>query len=157
MHIVWIACLAGLVVDREIRHVDADIGAGNAAHGGARALEAFQDRLEQLSLLRIHICGFEVVDTEKIIIEVADVLVDEVAAGHVGAAAAIAALWMVIAIDIVSVRWNRSLSGLLVDNKLPETFGRRDVAGKAASCDKVRRRCLLPWRGPKQEQSIGTE
>lgn len=116
VHIVRIARLARLVVDREIRHVDTCVRTRYTVHSRARALEAFQGRLEQLALLWIHIRGFEVVNTEKVIVELAYIFVDEVAAGHVRATAAVAALWMIEAIDIVSIRWNRSLSYLLVDN-----------------------------------------
>lgn len=106
VQIVRIARLARLVVNREIRHVDTCIRVRYTIHRRARALEAFQDHLEQLTLLWVHIRGFEVVNTEKVVVELAYVFVDEVAAGHICATAAIAALWMVEAIDIVPVRWN---------------------------------------------------
>ena len=109
VQIVRIARLARLIVDREIRHVDACGRARYVLHGRTRALKAFQDHLEQLSLLRIHICGLEVVNTKKVVVELAYVFVDEVASGHIRATAAIAALWVVEAIDIVPLRRNRSL------------------------------------------------
>jgi hypothetical protein len=89
-------------------------------------------------LLRIHIRGFEVVDTEKIVVELTYIFVDEVAAEYVDATATVA-VRVVESIDIVPLRWNRPLSCLLVDNKLPEVFGRRDIAEETASCDVVRR------------------
>lgn len=115
MQIVRIARLARLVVDREIRHVNACGRARYVVHSRARALEAFQDHLEQLALLRIHIRGFEVVYTEKVVVEPAYVFIDEVAAGHIRATATTAALWVVEAIDIVTLRWNRSLGRLFVN------------------------------------------
>jgi hypothetical protein len=89
-------------------------------------------------LLRIHLRGFEVVDTEKIVVELAYIFVDEVAAGYVDATATVA-VRVVESIDIVPLRWNRPLGCLWFDNKLPEIFGRRDIAGEAGSCDVVRR------------------
>lgn len=143
MQIVRIASLARLVVDREICHVYACARARYFIHSGARALKTFQGHFEQLALLRIHVSSFKIVDAEEVVIKLAYIFVDEVAAGHVRAATAIASLRMVETIDVVPLSWNRSLGRFLVDNKLPEIFRRVNIARKAASCDITLEHVLL--------------
>ena len=123
MQVVWITCLTRLIVDGEISHVDTCSRTRNALHSRAGTFKTFEHHLEQLALLRVHIRSFEVVDTEKAVIELAYVFIDEVTTRNIRATATIAALWVVEAIDIVALGRNQSLGRLLFDEKLPEVRG----------------------------------
>ena len=57
-------------------------------------------------MLWVHIRSFEVVDTEKAVVELAYVFVDEVTTRNVGATATISTLWVVEAIDVVTLGRN---------------------------------------------------
>lgn len=109
MQIVRVTRLPRLIVDCEVRHEDTRGRARYAFHGGTRALETFVRDFEQVSLLRVHVRGFHVVDSEKVVIKLANVLVDEVSTGNIGATAAVAALGVVKPFNVVPFEWNRSL------------------------------------------------
>lgn len=143
VQIVRVSCLARLVVDRKVCHINAGGRARHAVHGCTRALEAFKNHFKQLALLRIHISSLEVVDAEKVIVELAYVFVDEVAARYVSTATAITALWVVEPIDVVPFRWDGSLSRLLVDKEVPKVQRRVNIPRKAASCDRVRNMVMV--------------
>lgn len=129
--VVGVTGLVGLVIDGEVTDVDTSVGAGEALHGGAGALKGLIGDFEELALLRIHVGGLEVVDTEEAIVEVAQILVDEVSTRDVGATAALT-VGVVVTLDVVSLLGGRTLSGLLVDQEVPEGGGRADVAGESA-------------------------
>lgn len=119
MYIVRVARLARLVVDREVAYKDARQRPRQAYQARSRTLQTLKDDLEELALLRVHIRGLEVVDAEEVVVELANVLVDKVAAGHIGAAAVVAALGVVEAVDVVSPGWNGPLGGLVVNEESP--------------------------------------
>lgn len=138
MHIIRIARLARLIVDREIAHIHTCRGARYALHRCAGVLHGLENHFKQLALLRIHIRCFEIVDSEKTVVELPDIFVDEITAVDIDATAPIAALWVVVGFIVVTVQRNRPLGCLLVDKKLPE-FGRRvNISGKATSYKIVR-------------------
>lgn len=109
MQIIWVARLPRLIVDSKVGHEDTGGRARYAFHGCARALETFVRDLEQVPLLRVHVRGLHVVDSEKVVVKLANILVDEIASGDIGATAAVAALGMVEPLNVVSFEWNCSL------------------------------------------------
>lgn len=110
VQVVGISRLAGLVVDREVPHEDARRRARHAFQARPGALETLKDDFEQLPLLRVHVCGLEVVDAEEVVVELAYVFVDKVAAGHISAAAVVATFGVIETIDVVSPRRDWPLS-----------------------------------------------
>ena len=98
--------MARLIVNGEIPHVDTCSRTRDTLHSRAGTFEAFKHHLEQLALLWVHIRSFEVVDTEKAVVELAYVFVNEVTARNVGATATISTFWVVEAIDVVTLGRN---------------------------------------------------
>lgn len=74
MQVVRVARLHRLIINREITDKDARVRARHTFHRRSRALEALEHNFEQLSLLRVHICRLEIVDTEEAVIELSHVL-----------------------------------------------------------------------------------
>ena len=134
MHVVRITRLHGQIVDREISHEDARVGARHAVHGRSRALKAFEDDFEQLALLRVHVRGLEVIDAEEAVVKLTHVLVQEIAALNVHGAAA-AAVRVVEGFAVVAFGRYRAMGRPLMHQEVPEGQGRVDGAGEAASCE----------------------
>lgn len=108
VYVVGVAGLHGLEVDREISDKYTGLGARDALHGGARALQALVDDLQKLSLLWVHVRGFEVVDAKEAVVELAHIVLDEVTTRDIHATAAVG-IGVVIALNVVSLGRNGSL------------------------------------------------
>lgn len=130
MQIIGIARHHGLVVDGEVGDKDAHGGPGHAFHRDTSTLEALVDNLKEFALLRIHVRSLKVVNAEEAIIKRPDVLVDEVATWDIGCAAAVPAIGVVEAVNVVSFGWYGALGRLLVDDEVPEVRGGANISRK---------------------------
>lgn len=108
VQIVRVARLHRLIITREIADKDAGIGARHFFHRRSRVLETFEHNFEKLSLLRIHVCCLEIINTEEIVVELTHILAQEVAARNIHRAAA-TAIWVIEASKVVALRWYRAL------------------------------------------------
>ena len=122
MQVIWVTSLHRLIIDREIAHEDAGIGARDALHGRAGALEAFEHNFEQFALLWVHVRCLEVVDAEEAVVELTDVLFEEIASGNIHGAST-ATIGVIERVDVVTLRRDSALSGLFVHHQVPEAWG----------------------------------
>lgn len=89
-------------------------------------LKTLKDDFQELSLLWIHVCRFQIVDAEKAIIELTDIFAEEIAPCRVHDSGSTAVLIMIP--PYVEARlWNRTLSGELPHKEIPKIGGRCDV------------------------------
>lgn len=103
--------LRDLVIDREVPNVTASVRTRDLLKGNSSALKTFEDHLEELPLLWIHILGFHIIDSEETVLEITYIFVDKVTAYRIETTRPLSAVWMVEAIDIESRLWNLPLAG----------------------------------------------
>lgn len=77
---VWLPCLHHPIVEGEATSKDPSVGAFDIFEGHTSILKTLVHDLQELSLLWIHVGGFEIVDAEEAILELAKVFVDKVSA-----------------------------------------------------------------------------
>lgn len=120
--------LHDLIIDGEVAHIDARVGARRLLERDTRILETFEHDFQQLPLLRVHVCGLEIVDAEEAVLELADVLVEEVAALGDDAARPVA-VGVVEGVGVEPVSGDVAAPGAGVGDELPEGLGGVGVSG----------------------------
>ena len=118
--VFWITGLHDPKVCCETTDIGPDVGPRDILKAYARAFEALEHHLQQLPLLRVHKGRFEIVDPEEIILEVAEVLVNEVASSHVDTAGPVVTVGVVEAVDVPSCGRDLALAGSLVAKECPQ-------------------------------------
>jgi hypothetical protein len=118
--VLRILALHDLEIRREIPAVHADICASHVFKPLPRALETLVHNLEQFALLWVHVCCFDITDSEKGIVEFSDVFLDEVPRGHVHASWSGVAVRVVEGIDVEARGWDGALSRAVFEEKLPQ-------------------------------------
>jgi hypothetical protein len=88
--------------------------------GYSSALKALEHDLKHLSLLRIHVRGFEVVNAKYAILELSDVFLEKVSASGVHASWSIRSFGMIEAIDIEARLGHIAFSRSACSEQVPE-------------------------------------
>lgn len=85
----------------------------------AGVLKAFINDFEKLPLLGIHVRSFQVVDTEKCVVKLTEILLNEITAVHVHSSGS-ASILVIETLDVESIFGDCSLGGLLVRQEIPQ-------------------------------------
>lgn len=82
-------------------------------------LKAFVGNFQELTLLRVHISGFHVVDAEEAVFEFSQILMDEIAATHAHATDLFSSFGVMEGIDVPALWWHIALTGSLLQQQIP--------------------------------------
>jgi hypothetical protein len=124
------------VIRCEITYVTGDICTGYFFNRSASTLKTLIADLKKLSLLRIHKCCFEIVDSEEAVVEVSNVSIEEVSTHGVHASWTLK-IGMIKRVNVSSRFRNIALAGLLFHQEFPKINRGLDITGKSTSCNAV--------------------
>lgn len=119
-------------VCKEIRDIAANISTRYCFQSDACAFKALKANFEELSLLRVHVRGLEIIDTEEGIIEGSQVVFEEVSTSAVDATRIV---WVRVmeALGIEARAWNIAVTATSVNQEIPKFRRGRGVARKTAA------------------------